>query len=130
MTMMKQLMTLLALGMLAMLATGCHTVTNLTPAQVSRNTNGLYNLEMMWTHQEAALRPQTVKAYVVVGQEFFPMERTAMLKNRYEALVPIPANRDTLYYRYKIDYEKNAIPVPQAESLLSPEFKLTVMEQK
>ncbi|MEI7732869.1 MAG: hypothetical protein WCO56_25075 [Verrucomicrobiota bacterium] len=127
MTMMKQIVVLLAL---AMLATGCHTVTNLTPAQVSRNTNGLYNLEMMWTHQEAALRPQTVKASVMVGHDFYPMERTPLLKGRYEALVPIPANRDSLYYRFKIDFEKNAIPEPRAESVLSQEYKLSIMDQK
>lgn len=116
----------LVLAVLAVMATGCHTITNLTPSQQSRNPSGLYPIEMKWDHREQAMRTNSIKPLVMVGEQTFPMDRTPLMKSRWEALVPVPADRDTIYYRFKIDYQLNAFGDPQPNSKMSPEYKMTI----
>jgi len=114
------------LSLLTLAATGCHTITNLTPSQMPRNTAGVYPIEAKFDHQEQALRKETIKPYVMVNETFYPMDPTPRMKNRWEALVPVPPDQDALYYRFKFDYEVNAIPVPKKDSKLSGTYKLTI----
>jgi hypothetical protein len=110
--------------------TGCHTITNLTPSRLPRNANNLYPVEVKWDHKEQALRPESVKAFVMIGHDFYPMEKTLFMKNRWETLIPVPADKDAVYYRFKFEYDINAIPQPKHDSLLSREYKLQIVGEK
>jgi hypothetical protein len=48
------------------------------------------------------------------------------MANRWEALVPVPANETTLRYQFKVDYLNNAMPVAKKNSKLSPEYLLEI----
>ncbi len=110
------------------LLVGCvqTTITNLTPKGMTRNSAGFYPIEMIWESNQAALRRETVKPVVLVGTNAYPMKRTQLLTNRWETLVPIGLKAKALRYRIKVNWQFNAIPVPQADSQLSKEFLLRV----
>ena len=75
---------------LLFLMVGCvrSTITNLTPSQLPRNQAGLYPVEMEWKSNQTALRYETIEPSVLIGTNIFPMQRTKLLTNRWEALVP------------------------------------------
>jgi hypothetical protein len=110
------------------LLVGCvqTTITNLTPHRMPRNNTGFYPVEMIWESNQAALRRETVKPAVMVGTNAYPMKRTQLLTNRWETLVPIGKQANVLRYRIKVNWQFNAIPVPQPNSQLSREFLLQV----
>jgi hypothetical protein len=56
------------------------------------------------------------------------MRPTPLLTNRWEGLVPVPPGTSSVTYRYKFDYKYNAMGGPRTDSLLSPSYKLTVVE--
>ena len=102
------------------------TITNLTPQRMPRSNTGFYPVEMIWQSNQTALRRETVKPVVLVGTNAYPMKRTQLLTNRWETLVPIGKQANVLRYRIKVNWQFNAIPVPQANSQLSREFLLQV----
>lgn len=120
-----------ALLSVALLLTGCSTtITNLTPSQLPRNQQGLYPFEVAMDTTQASIKEDTIKPYVMIGLEKYPMEPTPMLKNRWEALVPIPASTNVVYYRYKFDYRYDRIPEPGESSRLSPQtYQLRILDQ-
>ena len=118
------------LWLVPLLATGCSTtVTNLTPRQLSRNPTGLYKFEVAMDTNQRSLQKDTVKAFVVVGTEMFPMMPTMLLRNRWETLVPIPADQEYINYRFKFDYEYLVIPQRKSSSKLSPPYQLHISGQ-
>jgi hypothetical protein len=120
----------LALFVVALLLSGCKTtVTNLTPAQAPRNTNGLYLFEVALDTSEQVLRKETIKPYVQMGEELYPMKPAPVLKNRWETLVPIAADKQVVNYRYKFDYEYNSIPKRGQGSKLSAPYQLEILQK-
>src|SRR5437868_8766465 len=73
----------LPLAMLLVLTACSTTLTNLTPRTAQRNPNGLYPVEVMWDSQQANIKKETIKGYVVVGEDAYPMHRSPMLTNRW-----------------------------------------------
>ena len=45
-------------------------------------------------------------------------------------IASFPADKDLIRYQFKFDYMVNAIPRPQPDSKLSPEYKLTIVDKK
>ena len=119
----------LALLLLPLLISGCSTITNLTPYQLTRNANGLYTFEVAWKSRQQSLRPETLKAFVNIGTELYPMEPVPLVANRWETLVPIPANQRNLTYRFKFEYDYYAMPVSQHDSRLSEPYKLNITDK-
>jgi hypothetical protein len=111
---------------------GCTTgkITNLTPTKAERNDSGLYPIEMGWQSREHVLRPETLEPQVMIGLQTYPMQRTPLVNNRWETLVPVPAGQNTLHYRFKVDYEYNTIPSRKKNSVLSPEYKLLITDPR
>jgi hypothetical protein len=105
---------------------GCSTITNLTPAHQPRNATGLYPIEAKWDSRQQSIRPQSFKPSVLVGLESYPMRKTPLMKNRWETLVPVPADKNVINYRFKFDFEYNAIPQPRPDSILSREYQLEI----
>ncbi|MEP6663107.1 MAG: hypothetical protein ABJC04_05520 [Verrucomicrobiota bacterium] len=112
----------------ALILAGCSSITNLTPTQQSRNALGLYTVEAAWDSRQQSIRPDSFHPSVVVGLENYPMRRTLLLKNRWEALVPVSADKNSIYYRFKFDFDYNAIPQPLPDSKLSREYKLEITD--
>ena len=114
----------------AALGTGCTTtITNLTPRELPRNANNLYPFEVAYDTSQQSVRDASVKPFVMIGTELFPMTPTPMLKGRWEAQVPISAATNNVYYRYKIDYQYNRIPSPGESSRLSPTYALEIVDK-
>jgi len=115
---------------LPLLLGGCisNSVVNLTPRQAVRTPDNLYLVEASWKSNEQALRPDSLEPKVMIGTQFYPMERTPNTKNRWEALVPGPADARFFNYRFKFDYLYNAIPIPRRDSKLSPTYQLEIVD--
>jgi hypothetical protein len=127
---MRTIKNFVLLALLALTMAGCRTsITNLSPAQVIRNTNGLYSFEAAFATTEQAIVTNTITAYVVAGLDLYPMQRTPVVKNRWEAMVPIPADKKILHYRYKFDYEYLTIPKRRLNSKLSAPYSLKIRER-
>jgi len=119
----------LPLAILLALTACTTTLTNLTPRTAQRNPNGLYPVEVMWDSQQADIKKDTIKGYVVVGEDAYPMHRSPMLTNRWEALLPIPTDKDFVNYRFKFDYMYLKIPAPQPSSKMSAPYQLQVVDR-
>lgn len=111
---------------LPLLLVGCasNSITNLTPAQHPRAQTGLYPVEAMWKSSQTSVVKDSIRPYVVVGLESYPMRPTPLINNRWETLVPIPADKNHVYYQFKFDYEFKGMPARRSNSLLSPEYRL------
>lgn len=121
---------LCALALLALVLTGCRTtVTNLTPRQLPGNDKGLYPVEVALDTTQRTVVDDTVKAYVIVGLDSYPMQKTPLLKNRWETLIPVGRGTNFLHYKYKFDYETLAVPQRRPGSLLSPTYMLEIIGQ-
>jgi hypothetical protein len=112
---MSKSLRLLGLCLLAALSFSCvttqiTTVTNLTASRLPRKANGQYGFSVDFDTRQRTLIKDTLRVSVVVGENTFPMERTPLLTNRWETLVPIPATQDVLTYRYRFEYDYKAIP--------------------
>lgn len=124
-TMKKFFLLLLAPLMLA----GCSTITNLTPSQQTRNATGLYPVEAAWESRQQSIRYDSMKPLVMVGLDSYPMRRTSLMNNRWETLIPIPADKSSINYRFKFDFDYNKIPQPRPDSKMSPEYRLKIIEE-
>ena len=111
-----------------LLFVGCSTITNLTPSQQPRNSTGLYPVEVKWDSRQQSIRQQSLEPSVMIGHESYSMRKTPLMKNRWETLIPVPADKNEVNYRFKFDYEYNAIPQPRPDSRLSPEYKLRIVD--
>jgi len=116
---------------LAFVATSCTTatLTNLTPQQQVRNANGLYPVEAALDSKQQTLRWNSIKPMVKVGGEYFPMRPTLLMTNRWEGLIPIPAGASVIKYKFKFDFQYNAMGNPRNDSALSKEYTLRVIGQ-
>jgi hypothetical protein len=114
-----------------LLLAGCTaTFTNLTPQQQVRNQNNLYPVEVALATRQQTLRWESIRPQIVVGNDSYPLRPTTLLTNRWEGLVPVPANVDTVRYRYKFDFNYNSMGAPKEDSAISPEYILRVVEPR
>ena len=117
----------LCLMMTALALAGCvTTVTNLTATTQARNPNNLYLIEYQWDTTQQTIRPDSIQPFVVVGFDTYEMRPTLKLTNRWEALVPIAADKNVITYRFKVDYEFRRFGKPGQASKGSPEYKLYI----
>lgn len=116
--------------LLSVFMVGCTTssITNLTPSQQARTATGLYPVEAVWKSHQQSVVQDSIKPFVVVGLEAYPMRPTPLLNNRWETLVPVPADKSHIYYQFKFDYEYKGMPARRSDSLLSKEFRLDIVE--
>jgi hypothetical protein len=121
---------LLPLLLVPLLLAGCKaTFTNLTPQHQVRNENNLYPVEVALDTRQQTMRWSSIRPQIVVGKEFYPMRPTLLMTNRWEGLVPVPAGTNITHYRYKFDYDYNAMGNPRPDSALSPEYTLRIMDK-
>ena len=101
---------------------GCSTtITNLTPRNFSRNAENMYPVEVVFESNVRAIHDDTIKPYVQIGDDNYLMRRTRVVRDRWETLVPIPADRSVVNYRIKIDYlERQGRELLPSSSLSAP----------
>ena len=117
------------LGLLLAVGGCTTTITNLTPSQQPRNATGLYPFAVAWESSQQSLRKDTLKACVMVGLDTYPMQPAPMVKNRWETLVAVPADKDIVHYRFKFDYDYLSIPARKSNSRLSTPYQLKIVEK-
>ena len=118
--------------MAAALLAGCGTtssITQLSPRTQTRNAEGLYAVEIEFVTNKQALKKETIKPYLQVGENNYPMRRTPRLEHRWETLLPVPASTNQINYRVKVDFEYNAIQVARPDSALSAPYQLQIREK-
>jgi len=114
-----------------LLLAGCNaTFTNLTPQQQVRSTNNLYTVEVALVSRQETLRWDSIKPQIMVGSETYTMRQTPLMTNRWEGLIPVPASTNLVHYRYKFDYNYNAMGAPRADSALSPMYTLRILDSQ
>ena len=116
----------------ALLLTGCgttNTVTLLSPRTQVRNQEGLYPVEIEFRSNMQAMRKETLKPYLQLGDDNSPMRRTPRMEHRWETLLPVPASTNLATYRVKVDFEYNAIPAPKSNSVLAGPYQLSIKEK-
>jgi uncharacterized protein YceK len=117
----------LSLLMLSVLLTGCTSITNLTPSRYPRDASGYYRVEAEWYSNREAVREDSFKPLVIVdGTQTFPMEKVPLVEDRWQAFIPVAADKDMVLYRYKFDFLDNAIGGPKPNSMLSRDYELRI----
>lgn len=118
-------------ALLAVFVGGCATsmVTNLTPTRQPRNATGMYPVEFKWDSSQQTQIPTSIKPYVVVGTEFYPMRPSIGISNRWETVIPIGPDKTSVVYHFKVDYEYRTFGKPEKSSRLSPSYKLEIIDR-
>lgn len=116
---------------LALVLGGCAraTLTNLTVGQQPRHANGLYRVEVIWENTDHAVRHETVQPVVLVGTNEFPMQRTALVSNRWETLLPVAADAKDVVYRIRVNWKFNAVGAPQGNSKMHGPYHMMIGDQ-
>jgi uncharacterized protein YceK len=106
---------------------GCSSITNLTPTQYPRDASGYYRVEAMWQSRKAVIEPGTFKPLVVVEFQTYPMRPVPLVEDRWEAFIPVPADKDFIRYHYKFDFMEDAFGnKPKADSLMSAPYQFNI----
>jgi hypothetical protein len=116
----------------AVALTGCATsrVTNLTVTRQPRNPTGMYPVEFVWDSNQQTIIAGSLKPYVVIGFDFYPMRPSLGISNRWETVIPVPADKNSVTYRFKVDYEYRAFGKPQKSSKLSAtDYRLDIADK-
>ena len=126
----KKLFPIAPILLSSLLLAGCTTtITNLTPSTQKRQADGLYPVEVELDTRNRGIRQETIQPYVLVGTQIYPMQQTLNLKNRWETLVPVPADKEFVNYQFKFNYDQRGIPRPTPGSRLSRPFQLQVLDK-
>ena len=114
-----------ALLLLALTASGCAShFSNLTPKSAVPVRTDVYHFEVQWDTSRRGANNPNVKAYVMIDEALFPMNRIPKTNDRWEADVPVPMEKPVISYRYKFDYTYPTLSQPAAQSDLSPPYFL------
>jgi hypothetical protein len=114
----------------ALLLVGCATTfTRLSPLEQPRNAYNQYPVEVAFNTSQQSLRWDSIKPYVLVNGDLYPLRPVKMLTNRWEGFVPVPAGNNTVSYRFKFDYLYNSFnSAPKPDSAWSPSYQLKVTD--
>jgi hypothetical protein len=125
--MMKRFLSLLALPLLM---AGCAArFNNLTPQTVERNQNGLYPVEVSMKCQQQNLDWDSIRAYVLVGDDSIPMHRVPVITNRWEASIPVSQANKIQYYQCKFDYDYYSYGKLQKGSALTQVYRFKILDK-
>lgn len=110
---------------------GCATsrVTNLTVSRQPRNPTGMYPVEFAWDSNQQSLIAGSIKPYVVIGFDFYPMRPSLGISNRWETVIPVAADKNVITYHFKADYEYRTFGKPEKSSKLSPSYRLDIVDK-
>ena len=113
---------------LPLLLAGCAAqFTNLTPQQQEKAVNNRYRIEMALDSRRQTVRWESIHPHIVIGEQTIAMHPTALMTNRWEAEVELPAGMDVVHYPYKVDFDYNAFGKPKPDSAVSPAYTLRIV---
>ena len=115
----------------ALLLAGCTTqFTRLTPLQQPRNPNNLYPVEVQFNSTQQSLRWDSIKPYVLVNGDLYPLRPEELVQNRWEGFVPVAPGSNEVKFRFKFDYLYNSFnSQPKPDSAWSPSYELKIIDQ-
>lgn len=122
--------TLLLLAALALGGCTTSSVSNLTPRTLTSTPTRTYPFEVSWDTSLRGVKPDDVRAWVVIDEALYPMTRVPVAQNRWEALVPIPEGRMYVPYKYRFDYSISGPTGKSRTSEWSQEYRLVVPQPK
>ena len=115
--------------LLSLLLAGCATqLTNLGSLHQRRNANNLYPVEVAFDSRQQTIRWHSLRPQILVGTESYEMRPTPLMSNRWEGLIPVPPGRNSVEYRYKVDYQYNRMGKPGSDSALSGKYTLQIID--
>ena len=121
---------ILALLILPLFLVGCATqFTNLTPRELPRNADNLYPVEVQFDSRQQSLRWDSIEPTVIADGQTYPMRKVEPLRNRWECLLPVPAGRSSINYRYKFGFLCNEFGGPQPDTEISPVYLLSISDK-
>lgn len=117
-------------ALLAVVAAGCTPkYMNLTSRRVPRVSESVYPFEVQWDTPRRVASNAEVKAFVVVDTQIYPMTKIPNTANRWEAQVPLPAEKTYIPYRFKFEYDYLGNTGQVHASDRSPEYYIIVPRQ-
>lgn len=102
--------------------------TNLSAQRQLRNASNLYPVEVSFDSRQQSLRWDSIQVSIVVGKETYPMRRTHLMNNRWEGLLPVPANASSVSYFYKFNYEYTGFGKVTKSTAASHAYKLQILD--
>lgn len=111
---------------------GCATqFTRLSPLEQPRNANNFYPVEVQFDSNQQAMRWDTIKPYVLVDGELYPLHQVPLVNNRWEGFVSVPQTSGEVDFRFKFDYLYNNFgSEPKPNSAYSPLYKMKILDQQ
>ena len=103
-----------------------NTITNLTPSQLPRKDNDQYWFSVELDSRQRTMIPESQRTLVIVGEEVYEMKRVPLTANRWETLVPVPADQSVVNYFYRFEFDIKSIPEPRFMVVDSKPFRLTI----
>ena len=115
--------------LLSLVLAGCATqVTNLSSLHQQRNRSNLYPVEAAFDSRQQTVRWQSIRPRILVGNEAYDMRPTPLMTNRWEGFIPVSPGRNSVEFRYKIDYQYNRMGQPGSDSALSRKYVLQILD--
>ena len=115
----------------ALVLVGCATsrITNLTTTRQPRNASGVYPVELVWDSNQSSIIDSSIKPYVMIGFDSYPMRPSLGIANRWETVIPVPADKTFTLYHFKVDYHYRSFGDPQKSSKLSNSYRLDIVDK-
>jgi hypothetical protein len=122
---------LIVVALCSLVLSGCVSsrITNLTTTRQPRNPSGIYPVEFVWDSNQQTIIDSSIKPYVVIGFEQYPMRPALNIANRWETVIPVPADKSFTVYHFKVDYLYRDFGSPQKSSKLSPSYRLDIVDK-
>ena len=80
----------------------------------------------MWKTKQRVIRPDSFKPLVVVDMHPYPMQPVPKVRDRWEAFIPVPQDKNFVHFHYKFDFVDDAFGKPKADSLMSSTYNLSI----
>lgn len=120
----------MALALVALVG-GCatmsvNTITNLTPSRLPRNEDGQYWLSVKFDSRQRTMLRDTLRALVIVGEDVYELAQVPLTNDRWETLVPVPADQTVVEYFFRFEFDYKAMPTPRFTAIDSRSYRLTI----
>jgi len=103
-----------------------NTITNLTPSRLPRNDDGQYWLSVKFDSRQRTMLRDTLRALVIVGEDVYELAQVPLTNDRWETLVPVPADQTVVEYFFRFEFDYKAMSAPRFTVIDSKSYRLTI----
>ena len=89
----------------------------------------MYPIEFVWDSNQQSIIPGSIKPFVMIGYDFYPMRPSLGISNRWETVIPVPAEKTSIIYQFKVEYQYRDFGKPQKSSRLTASYRLEIMDR-